>query len=87
MAGLKSGRHLYGGWFHFVGSLISGADAAKKVAEHTWQPDLQKISEHFSLGFSSRSQLVRPPFKDLPLVQVEFTTEVPWILNLPAPSN
>jgi hypothetical protein len=28
MARLSSGKHLYGGWFHFVGSILSGADAA-----------------------------------------------------------
>jgi hypothetical protein len=44
---LESGRHLYGGWFHFVGFIVSGSDAAKQVAENSWQPDLEGISPTF----------------------------------------
>jgi hypothetical protein len=87
MARLKSGRHLYGGWFHFVGSVISGADAAKQVAENIWQPDLAEASEYFSLGFSSRLGLVRESFRGTPLVQLEFTAEVPWVLAMPEPER
>jgi hypothetical protein len=86
MARLKSGRHLYGGWYHFVGSIISGADAAKQVAENIWQPDLEETSEYFSLGFSSRLGLVREPFAGLLLVQLEFTAKVPWVLATAEPS-
>ena len=85
MARVGPGRHLYGGWFHFVGSIASGADAAMQVAENTWQPALEKASESFSLGFSSRIGLVRESFKNLPLVQLEFTAEVPWILDKAEP--
>ena len=84
---LESGRHLYGGWFHFVGSIVSGADAAKQVAENTWQPDLEETSENFSLGFSSQLELVREPFAGLPLVQLEFSAKVPWILATAEPSR
>jgi len=87
MARLESGRHIYGGWFHFVGSIISGADAAKKVAENVWQPDLEETSEYFSLGFSSRVALVRDSFKGLPLVELEFTAKVPWVLATTEPNR
>lgn len=87
MARLKSGRHLYGGWFHFVGSIISGADAAKQVAENIWQPDLAEASEYFSLGFSSRLGLVRESFRGIPLVQLEFTAQVPWVLAIGEPEQ
>jgi hypothetical protein len=86
MARVRPGRHLYGGWFHFVGSIVSGADAAKQMAENLWQPDLERTSELFSVGFSSRLALVRDPFKNLPLVQLEISAEVPWILDRPEPS-
>jgi hypothetical protein len=86
MARLESGRHLYGGWFHFVGSIVSGADAAKQIAEKTWQPDLEEVGEYFSLGFSSRLELVREPFAGLSLVQLEFTAKVPWVLATVEPS-
>jgi hypothetical protein len=85
LARLESGRHLYGGWFHFVGSILSGTDAAKQVAENIWKPDLETASEYFNLGFSSRVQLVRKPFEGLQLVQVEFTAQVPWIITATEP--
>ena len=50
-ARLASGRHLYGGWFHFIG--FSAADAARQVAENRWKPDLELANENLSLGFSS----------------------------------
>jgi hypothetical protein len=87
MARLKSGKHLYGGWFHFVGSITSGPDAAKEVAQNIWHPDLAETSEHFRLGFSSRLGLVRESFKGAPLVQLEFTAEVPWVLAAPEPEK
>jgi hypothetical protein len=80
MARLESGRHLYGGWFHFVGSIVAGDDAVKQIAEKTWQPDLEETSEFFSLGFTSRLALVRHPFVGLPLIQLEFAAKVPWVL-------
>ncbi len=86
LARLAPGRHLYGGWFHFVGSILSGADAMKQVAENIWQPDLEKINENFSLGFSSRLGLVRAPFAGPPLVQLEFAAKVPWILPSTEPT-
>jgi hypothetical protein len=85
-ARLESGRHFYVGWFQFVGSILSGAEAARQVAENTWRPDLEKIGEHFSLGFSSKLALVRKPFIKFPLVQLEFTAEVPWVLTTPEPA-
>ena len=42
MARLETGRHLYGGWFHFVGSIISGADAAEKISETLGGQTLKK---------------------------------------------
>jgi hypothetical protein len=85
MTRLESGRPLYGGWFHFVGSILSGADAARQVAENIWKPDLEAASEYFNLGFSSRGQLVRKPFEGLQLVQVEFTAQVPWVITATEP--
>ena len=85
MARLEPRRHLYGGWFHFVGAIISGADAAKQIGERIWQPDLERATDDFSLGFSSRLALVRESFAGLPLVQLEFTAQVPWVLTSPEP--
>jgi hypothetical protein len=81
LARVRPGRHLYGSWFHFVGSIVPGTDAARQIAENLWQPDLDGTSEFFSVGFSSRLALVRNQFKNLPLVQLEISAEVPWILD------
>lgn len=86
MARLTPGRHFYGGWFHLVGSILSGADAWKRVAENVWQPDLEEMNENFSMGFSSRLGLVRSPFAGLPLVQLEFTAKVGWVLASAEPA-
>ena len=85
MARLESGKPLYGGWFHLVGSIFFGADAAKQVSENTCRPDLEGESENFSLGFTSRAHLVRESFKGLQLVQLEFTAQIPWILEAEEP--
>jgi len=81
LARLESGRHLYGGWFHFVGAILDGRDAARQVSEKTWQPDLEPVSDGFDLGFTSKTALVPKPFAGLPVVQVEFLAQVPWILQ------
>lgn len=85
MARLQSGKHLYGGWFHLVGSILSGAGAAKQVAENVWRPDLEKVTEYFRIGFSSRTQLLRKPFEEKTIVQVEFTVNVPWVISSSEP--
>ena len=83
---LESGKHLYGGWFHFAGAIASGRDARKQVREGVWQPDLETVDEHFSLGFSSRVALVRQPFRGLSLVQLEMEIRLPWVIASPEPS-
>ena len=85
MGRVEAGRHLYGAWFHLVGSIVSGADAAKQASEKVWRPDLECESENFSLGFTSRVHLVREPFKQSPLAQLEFNAHVPWILEAKEP--
>lgn len=81
MARLGPGRHLYGGWFHFVGAILEGRDAAVQVAENVWRPDLEPVADRFKLGFTSMLALVSEPFKGLQLAQLEFSTELPWTLE------
>jgi hypothetical protein len=85
MGRLPSGLHYYGGWFHFAGRILSGADAAKQVRENVWQPDLEAITDRFKFGFSSRVQLATLAFSGLPMVQLEFTAEVPWLIDAKEP--
>jgi hypothetical protein len=67
---LSPGKHHYGGWFHFIGTLDVIGD---------FQPI--EFGESFSAYFCSKSAPCLPALKDLPLVQVEFTASaVPWRL-------
>ncbi len=85
MARMESGKHFYGGWFHFIGGILSGGDAVKHVTENVVQPDLEKVTEDFSLGFCSCAELLRKSFEGKTIVQVEFTANVPWVISSTEP--
>lgn len=68
-ARLESGLHLYGGWFHFVGSILKQPDGPAKV------------NERFTIDFLVDRALAAKPFEDQSLVQVEITAEAPWVLK------
>ena len=78
-----SGLHHYGGWFHFVGEIKSGADAWQQVGKdpNSFSGHLEPFNDRFSIGFTSRLDLVREPFQGKPLVQLEFATQVPWVIS------
>jgi hypothetical protein len=79
-----SGLHLVGGWYHFVGQIVSGADAMKPVGECGWTHDFEKLPSGFESGFTSRLDLVPAPFKKPKLVQqLNFTTRIPWVIPEP----
>ncbi len=68
-ARVESGLHLYGGWFHFIGRILK-------------QPNgLAKVNEHFTIDFLVNRALAAKSFENRPLVQVEITAEVPWVLK------
>ena len=68
-ARLESGLHLYGGWFHFIGSILKQPNGPANVVEH------------FTIDFLPSRALAAKSFEDQPLVQVEITAEVPWVLE------
>jgi hypothetical protein len=70
---LASGLHSYGGWFHFAGKLLLGS-----------ANEFVSLSEHFQVAVTSRVQLVPATFKGLPLLQLEFLAEVPWVIGEPS---
>ena len=83
-----SGLHHYGGWFHFVGEIKSGADAWQQVGKdlNSFSGHLERFTDSFSIGFTSRLALVRKPFQGKPLVQLEFAVQVPWVISDAEPS-
>src|SRR5262249_28928206 len=87
---LAEGRYLYSGFLHFVGAIIEGPAAYAKVADIKPNGRLQAgvvqslnyepLAGAFGLSLADRRDLVPPPFGDAQVVQLEFSTEVPWCL-------
>jgi hypothetical protein len=69
MARSASGLHLYGAWFHFVGRIVK-----QPVAP-------ENLTRQFSIDFLNKSDLAAKGFAGRPLVQVEITAEVSWLLE------
>lgn len=78
-AKMASGLHLYGGWFHLVGEIDKGADALVPVSPTAGTFALVTVSGCFKLGFSSHIGLAARQFAGKPLVQAEFSVEIPWV--------
>lgn len=77
---LPNGLLHIGGWFHFKGRVESGKDyrAPFPGGGHTF--DLTYITDNFSIGFAEGDDLTY--FEDKNgLVQVEFMTNIPWIID------
>lgn len=78
---IPSGLYRYSGWFHFAGKIISGEDCVKPIIDDkTFQIDLSNINENFKIGFTRDNALSF--FDDsIELVQVEFETRLPWVIQ------
>jgi hypothetical protein len=77
-----SGLHLYGGWFHFVGTIAEGSDALASC-----QLALVEFGPGFSLGVSAKCACLPDAFLGRgDLAQLEFLIELPWVLPDPEPS-
>jgi hypothetical protein len=88
---IAPGMHHYGGWFHFVGKIVSGLDACKQIGTTrdgpVWGFDLEKVGAGFELGFTHRIGLLREPFHGHSVVQLEFRATVPWLLTEEEPES
>jgi hypothetical protein len=84
-ARIEAGKHHYAGFFHLIGKITDGVDASRQIAANAWTFDLEKVNEHFHLGFTSRIALLDVSFATLPIVQLEFQAIVPWLLSEPEP--
>ena len=76
----KPGWHSYGGWLHFIGSII-------KIIENRIPLDSQGnetyliVEKHFEWSFRERRDEASSYFDENPLVQIDFSAEVPWVLE------
>ncbi len=79
-AEVEPGLHLYGGWFHFVGSVSAGPDA-QPGGPSGGAMTLTHINDRFSLGFTKHAEMVPKSFLAPEVTQIEFTAKVPWLLS------
>ncbi len=80
-----AGRHLYGGWFHFVGSLETKAHTGNAVAEDFGNVDVERLEKESLVLFGAGGSLVRDAFAGQPVVQLEFEVEIPWVIEAAEP--
>jgi hypothetical protein len=74
-----SGLYLTGGWFHFVGRIVSGADAHEHE-DGTGVIRYQLLAPGIEVGLSRHISLLPETFAGLAVSQLEFQTHVPWVL-------
>jgi hypothetical protein len=68
---LAPGRHDYGGWFHFIGTLESTGDFP-----------VVAMGDSFTACMLRNCAPALSALNDYPLVQIEFhASNVPWVLN------
>ena len=72
------------GWFHFKGQLLTGQDCHVPTPGGGYTFRLEAIEGNFSIGFSPGNDLTFFEVK-AGLVQVEFETTIPWIIDKPLP--
>jgi hypothetical protein len=75
-----NGLHHYGGFFHFIGVIESGRDAKQKTNRHVTF-DFECIGEHFEWGLTSNVALVPRTFANASVTQLEFATQIPWVID------
>jgi hypothetical protein len=68
---MSPGKHLYGGWYHFVGALNETGDFP-----------MVQYSDDFDVSLCRKSAPSLPALQEMELVQLEFVARaVPWGLN------
>ncbi len=70
--GFSPGLRLYGGWYHFVGRIVNPGAQVKLASPG---------GTVWSVSFAARHDLAPESFRGLPLVQLDFTVELPWVLE------
>jgi hypothetical protein len=76
MGPLQPGLHRYGGWFHFVGRIEAEGESVGKF-------DLEGSPGPFKFYFAENRALAPKSFEGLPLVQLDFEADVPWVIEEP----
>ncbi|AIQ16791.1 MULTISPECIES: hypothetical protein [unclassified Paenibacillus] len=79
---IKDGMHLYGGFFHIVGELISGPDCWIETSEEVSHLATNNMIEinGFKFGFTNGVSSLPDGFPN-PTLQLEFEGIIPWTLK------
>jgi len=90
---LADNTYLYSGFFHFVGSIVEGPDPLMKIGDIVASGPVEGGVVHslryeplvgaFAVALTNQRHLLPEQFPDRPVVQFEFTTQVPWCLPEP----
>lgn len=77
---MPRGLHLIDGWFHFKGRILTGKNCRVPFSSTGHTIDLTQVTDVFSIGFSVGSDLTF--FAETNgLVQIEFATFIPWVIE------
>lgn len=77
------GTLLYGGFYHVCSILLDGTSAWKKLNENTsyWDKEASfPVSSDFFISFQKDIALLEKGFP-LPVIQLEFSARIPWVLE------
>jgi hypothetical protein len=79
----KSGKILYGGFYHIIGKIKNGSDIWVKNGskkETYLQNDMYKINNDFEIGFTFQTEMVNEYFPEN-IFQMEISLWVPWVME------
>lgn len=77
---IEPGAHNYEGWFHSVGRLMNNPGLVYFGPDGTLSKG-DPTSAHFSIWFNPSNSLVPESFPSQNVMQIEFSTIVPWVLE------
>ena len=79
--GERSDLIIYHGWYHFVGNIQSGRSGWRTTSATRASADFERLSSTCEIGFSLNHDLLPSAFAGLPVVQLDFTLDAPWVLT------
>ncbi len=80
---LDTGLHLYSGFYHFIGRIVSGDDShlPSDQTYGVWTNKTEPITEDSRIGFSDRADLAQDSLEGHPLVQLDIELKLPWVIE------
>ena len=81
-----SGLYVTHGWFHFVGKLIEIVGRVPFL-DDSGSAHFAPFALDVEIGLTARHDLAHKAFECYSLIQVDFLTRVPWMLDEPEPEE